>query len=471
MVYNIVFTILAFLGNFQTRLLIPTLLFMRYCPRRKLFPLSLLLLIPYLLIPQLVDSFFLYPAFQIGFINLSFTLWYALLFLILRLGFEISIGQLLYISIASYTIQNIVQNAMNPISMIIFRDRVSAYSVQSLTSFAQELTNASILRKEYALFYVVFYLCVMAIIYLIFNTTVVTEWTEKRELEIKHWSMITLMIIMLFTLNIISFYLLQFNSSGAMSFDEIMHYSVINLLLAIASVLMLVVQRFIFSQTQMEKDREFIERMLEAEKKQSVFARDSIEIINMKAHDIKGQIAALRSLPKGKRSSQEEAKLYDSLDEAVSLYDSNFMTDNEMLNVILTEKSMYCIKNDIRFSCIVDGSAVVAMDDADIYSLFGNALNNSIESAEQAENPEDRNVSMRVWQRAGFLCVEIENYCGKTLSFKDGLPQTTKPGMGISHGYGTQSMRYVVEKYGGNLVMSQEGSHFITTFIIPISQQ
>lgn len=467
----LLFHFFAFLGNFPMRLLIPALLFLIHTPRRHRFWLRALALIPYLLIPQFINSFFLLPVFHVGSLNCSFIVWYAYLVLGLWFCFDISIGQLMYISIAAYTIQNIVQDSLNPISMVIFRNRISAYEVQNVACFAQDLSNAEILQNEYAFFYVILYVCIMAVIYMIFASTFVLDWLDKRELEVKRWMLVFLMISMLFILNFISYILLQNGVTNMLSSNELLHYSMVSLLLALCSLLMLTLQRSIFAQTQAEKDKEMVERLLTVEKQQLLFSKESISLINMKAHDLKGQIAALRSLSLPEQAKTEQETLYSQMEDTIRLYDAQYHTGSEVLDILLTEKTLYCAKNNIQFSCIIDGASVVQMDSADIYSLFGNALNNAIESAEKAETAECRNISLRITRKASFLFLELENYCGVTVCFQDGLPITTKQSNNRWHGFGTRSMKYIVEKYNGNLVMWQEGNHFIANIMIPLQAE
>ena len=46
--------------------------------------------------------------------------------------------------------------------------------------------------------------------------------------------------------------------------------------------------------------------------------------------------------------------------------------------------------------------------------------------------------------------------------FSDGIPITTKKG----HGYGTQSIRYMTERLGGNCMFSIEDQQFILRVIL-----
>lgn len=75
----------------------------------------------------------------------------------------------------------------------------------------------------------------------------------------------------------------------------------------------------------------------------------------------------------------------DEIEKSVSLYDANVKTGNTVLDTILTEKSLLCYKKGIILSCVADGENIAFMEDADVYSLFGNALDNAIEAVLKLE--------------------------------------------------------------------------------------
>ena len=64
------------------------------------------------------------------------------------------------------------------------------------------------------------------------------------------------------------------------------------------------------------------------------------------------------------------------------------------------------------------------------------------------------------------LGIHIENYCEEELRFQNGLPLSTK-GDANYHGFGLKSIWHVVEKYGGNIVVSFENRIFSLDTIFP----
>ncbi len=109
------------------------------------------------------------------------------------------------------------------------------------------------------------------------------------------------------------------------------------------------------------------------------------------------------------------------------------------------------------------------MDTLDIYALFGNILDNGIESVREEEDPEKRILNLHVLRRAQILHIHGDNYCGREVVFQDGLPLTDKKDREY-HGFGVKSIRHIAEKYGGEMVVKQEKERFILDILVPIPQ-
>ena len=190
-----------------------------------------------------------------------------------------------------------------------------------------------------------------------------------------------------------------------------------------------------------------------------------MDAINVKVHDIKHQI---RHLQDG--GVEVDATALASLAKDIRIFDSRVSSGNEALDTILTEKRLLCEAEDITISCIADGQALSFMAPSDIYSLFGNALDNAIEAVREVSDPERRSISVIVRRVGDMASVHIENYFEGKVRFKNGLPVTTKSDAAY-HGYGTRSMRKTVEKYDGTITMSARAQLFRVNIMIPIKDE
>lgn len=65
-------------------------------------------------------------------------------------------------------------------------------------------------------------------------------------------------------------------------------------------------------------------------------------------------------------------------------------------------------KESIELTTLVNGAELSFMDDADLYSLFGNALNNAIHATKKLPEKE-RFITMTVSSGGGTTTIHIEN--------------------------------------------------------------
>lgn len=217
----------------------------------------------------------------------------------------------------------------------------------------------------------------------------------------------------------------------------------------------------ISARERLSQEKAQIEEMLRREETLHRISKENIDIINMKCHDLKHRIAALRA--GGNAVADDDFK---EIEEAVALYDGFVKTGNSDLDIVIAEKNLRCRESGIVMSCMIDGARLSFMRPGDIYSLFGNALDNAIEHLEKVDDKEKRIVGITVQARGNFIGVRVENYCARRLKFVDGLPVTDKDDKNY-HGFGMKSMRYIVEKYGGALFAEQRGDSFVLNIMFP----
>ena len=125
------------------------------------------------------------------------------------------------------------------------------------------------------------------------------------------------------------------------------------------------------------------------------------------------------------------------------------VTGNDALDVILTEKAMECNANGVVMNCMVDGKLFDFIREVDLYTMFGNALDNAMEAVKDLDG-ERRVISLTSSILGNMFSISIRNYYNTELEFEDGLPVTTKEDAS-KHGYGMASIKRIVESYGGNV--------------------
>ena len=209
-----------------------------------------------------------------------------------------------------------------------------------------------------------------------------------------------------------------------------------------------------------ELELETIKGILSEERQQYYFEKSMIDLLNIKCHDIKHQIAALEPY--------DQNRILSDTKEAIDLYDSSFHTGNVALDVVLARKSFDCRSKNILITCAANGESLEFIQEVDIYSLFGNILDNAIEAIDKLTDDQDKRIiSLYVNKKNNFVNIHSENYFKDKFVIMEGLPKTTKKDTGY-HGFGLKSIKMLVEKYGGSLKIGTNEDRFVMDIVFPL---
>lgn len=233
-------------------------------------------------------------------------------------------------------------------------------------------------------------------------------------------------------------------------------------LMILANILILTVQFGLLNQSKLQNDLNMIQQMWKKDQEHYKISKANMEMLNIKLHDLKHISQTF--------DGTKNAEFAASMKDALEMYDLMLDTGNKALDVLVMEKGIYCQKHNIKLSCVCDGAKLSGFKDVDIYSLFGNTLDNAIESVMKLKDKSKRVISMTVRSEKGFLVVHIENYYSGKITFRNGLPQTTKADK-KNHGFGVKSIALLVGKYGGEVSMSTDEDIFIQNFVFPLNEE
>ncbi len=211
---------------------------------------------------------------------------------------------------------------------------------------------------------------------------------------------------------------------------------------------------------ELKRDQLMMEEVMRMEEEKHRYTEDTVEAINIKCHDLKHELERMRT---GNTEISDQA--LQELEESVTDYAKVARTGNDVLDSILTEESLCCQRYHISFRCIADGAQLNFLDSTDLYSLFGNAIDNAIEASRQEPDEEKRTILVKVSRKDAYISIHIENNCPHPVRFVNGLPQTDKKDRS-NHGFGVRSMRYIAEKYNGSLVFKQENGLFQVNILL-----
>lgn len=134
--------------------------------------------------------------------------------------------------------------------------------------------------------------------------------------------------------------------------------------------------------------------------------------------------------------------------------------NNSTVNYILSDCAAKCSEAQIEFLPTVEISELT-VDEIMFSSILSNALDNALNA--QKELPEtERRIKLLLKSQGSKLLLSVRNPFLKKPVFVDGMPVSDKKG----HGYGTQSIRYMTERLGGNFQFTVEKGTFILRVVI-----
>lgn len=220
----------------------------------------------------------------------------------------------------------------------------------------------------------------------------------------------------------------------------------------ICCVLALIIQFNLYETSALENENRAIRLLWQKEKQQYEISKGTVELLNIKYHDMKRRLAAPERL-----SEQER----EDMKELLAQYDGcTYRTGNEVLDVILTENSLRHRTDGVEITFMGNGDVLSFMSVTDIYSLFGNALENAIDAVSKLQEKEKKIIAVSIEPKGEMLFVSVTNYFDGTFVCRNGLPVTSKVGEEGFHGFGLKSIRLIAEKYNGGMKVSTEGDIF-----------
>ena len=300
----------------------------------------------------------------------------------------------------------------------------------------------------------------------IFTILALMELNLKKDLEELHITRRELLVVIIIAASVFAMSNLSYlDQNGLFSGTFVMDIFIIRTLVDLSGIAVLYAYHVQVKEIQIRFEKDTLHNIMEMQYKNYQLSKENIDMVNQKYHDLKHQIAVLRSeADPGKREA-----FLDKMEADIKKYESQNKTGNKVLDTVLTTKSLYCAKNNITFTCVADGTLLDFMDVMDICSIFGNALDNAIECELKIPDKEKRLIHVSVSKQKNFLLLRFENYYDTELNYQGGAFITTKRDKEF-HGYGLKSIRYTVNKYDGAVSIDTKENWFDLKILIPVSE-
>ena len=264
------------------------------------------------------------------------------------------------------------------------------------------------------------------------------------------------------TVFMIGFAALMFSVYNVLNLSKIPHILIffsLTIFILIFLIVFLYSKNTMFLREQEQKDKMQIAQL----QQQFAYYQEKLkdeEKVRSVYHDMKNHLLVLQR----QINSPETAEMVEKLQSQVAMYEDYEHTGNDILDIILKEKSETAREKHIALSVTADLNGVDFIEPLDISTIFGNRLDNAIEASEKLPE-EQRAILVKAGKMQNFFSVLIENNClqdsGNTKS------RTTKTD-DFFHGFGISNMRNAAEKYGGQLTTKCESGKFLLKILLPI---
>ena len=142
---------------------------------------------------------------------------------------------------------------------------------------------------------------------------------------------------------------------------DLMFYIVL-LVVQLYCVSLLYLQTELFKKSALEKELLTMNMLMKQKETQYALTRENIDLINRKCHDLKHQVRALRSVA----DEESKERYLSELEKSVEIYGAIVKTGNDVLDTILTEKSLMCQAKGIKINCVADGRRLDFVDPVDL---------------------------------------------------------------------------------------------------------
>lgn len=256
------------------------------------------------------------------------------------------------------------------------------------------------------------------------------------------------------TVFMIGFAALMFSVYNVLNLSKIPHILIffsLTIFILIFLIVFLYSKNTMFLREQEQKDKMQIAQL----QQQFAYYQEKLkdeEKVRSVYHDMKNHLLVLQR----QINSPETAEMVEKLQSQVAMYEDYEHTGNDILDIILKEKSETAREKHIALSVTADLNGVDFIEPLDVSTIFGNGLDNAIEASEKLPE-EQRAILVKAGRVQNFFSVLIENSC---LQNREYTKQRTTKSDDFLHGFGISNMRKAAEKYDGQLTIKCENEKF-----------
>lgn len=238
---------------------------------------------------------------------------------------------------------------------------------------------------------------------------------------------------------------------------------IIILLMVISSVTLLMVIAKIVQDEKVKLEYELIKERINTNHKSYENLKLTQDKLRYVYHDLTNHMTCIKNY----KTREEIIAYINNLELQINDFKNFKNTGNRTLDIILGEKIYLCKKHDIEFEDNINISKLTFIQNTDICAIFANALDNAIEACIKIQNELEKRIEAKATYMNGFAIIKFTNTKVNNIKFIENSIKTSKSDKKV-HGIGISSIKYIVSKYDGEVIVNYSDNEFILKIMIPI---
>lgn len=235
------------------------------------------------------------------------------------------------------------------------------------------------------------------------------------------------------------------------------------ILMIASSIMLLIVIGKIVKDDKLKLEYELINERINLSHKNYENMIQAQEKLRYVYHDLKNHMICMKSYD----TKEEIISYINNLEFQINDFENLRNTGNKTLDIILNDKIHLCKKYNIEFKDSINISKLNFIKENDICAIFANALDNAIQACININDEIEKRIEVKATYINGFAVIKFINTKINDIKFTGDRIKTSKEDNKI-HGIGLASIKYIVNKYDGEVIVNYSENEFILKIMIPI---
>ena len=282
------------------------------------------------------------------------------------------------------------------------------------------------------------------------------------QLPLRFWRLVLLLAAMPFS-SLLAVVLLPLLQSDYIYSNALLHGLIMNLGVVVLPFIFLTSLALLYAILVLENHQRLEEADKLASLRESYYQgirREERQVRTLR-HDLRNHLTAVQGLLE-RGETERAARYLSEIAASPAVGGRRILCENEVANIVLASKAEAMDQAGLVGDFAVSLPQTLSVADTDLCALLGNALDNAMEAALQAE---DKRITVRCRVDKGLFMLRVENAVAGEV--RPDLV-TTKADKS-AHGFGLPGMREIAQRCGGSLETRAEGGRFELVACIPLS--